>query len=85
MKKCFVQDNDGHWYCIQINHKECFYFILDEAMRLENDLSDTTTDEEFERVSYYLDNNENLFLNLFDDCRLNMGVSNYSFENLEEI
>lgn len=84
MKLCFVQDNDSHWYCILVKDKEQFYSLLEEYTKLMDELI-YLTDKNFIEVSHKLDKNERIFMKLFSKDKLDMSISNYSFENVEEI
>jgi len=84
MRKCFVQDNDSHWYCILLELKNSFNISLQQHEELLSKLL-ISQDDEFNKLNHELDENESLFEQLFRNNRLNMHISNYSFENLEEI
>ncbi len=84
MKLCFVQDNDSHWYCILVKDKEKFHSLLEEYKKLMDEII-YLTDKNFIEVSHKLDKNESAFMKLFGRDRLNMSISNYCFDNVEEI
>lgn len=84
MRKCFVQDNDNHWYCILIELRKSFYNSLEQHERLLSNLL-SSKDEDFDKINDELDENEDWFEKLFTKDRINMSISSYSFENLEEI
>ena len=84
MRKCFVSDNSSHWYCILVELKNTFFFLIEEHEKLYKQIINLH-DERFSQVSDKIDENEDMFESLFGGSRLNMHISNYSFENLEEI
>ena len=59
-RKCFLSDDDGHWFAVDVDRKGFFNLCVD------NEDWDALEEE-------------------FGTDELNMHVSNYSFENLEEI
>jgi hypothetical protein len=70
MRQCFIQDNSGHYYAIPIDCRGYFLELDDQCGDYDNeDVYDVQ--DEFEAQ--------------FGDDRLEMHVSNYSFDDLQEI
>lgn len=59
-RKCFLADEDGHWFSVDVDRKGFFNTLVD------NEDWETLEEE-------------------FGSDELSMHISNYSFENLEEI
>ena len=62
-RQCFLSDDDGHWFAVDVDKRGFFNMALDRAIA-------TDDYDEFE--------------DLFGDDRLDMDISNYSFDNLRE-
>ena len=69
-RKCFLSDNDGHYYAVEVDRKGFFTDLLDACYMLDEDES-TENQEQFEEE--------------FGSDRLNMHISNYSFDDLQEM
>lgn len=85
MRKCFVQDNNAHWYSIFIELKPIFYNLNERHQKLLDILFSLQDNENSDNINIELDKSEKIFESLFGKYKLNMHISNYSFENLEEI
>lgn len=68
-RKCFVSDDDSHWYCIPVSLKREFFRMSDE-MAKDPPFSDLIFEQFDEK---------------FSSMRLNMHISNYSFIDMEEV
>ena len=70
-RKCFMADDDGHWYAIPVDRRGFFAILLDKSL-----------DEDDEDLMYEA---QDSFNKNFGADRLDMDISNYSFDNLEDI
>jgi len=71
-RKCFLQDNDSHWYAVEVDQKGFFNTLMDRTARYDED-----DDKYWEALDEFEEK--------FSGDMLDMHVSNYSFENLEEM
>jgi len=69
----FIQDDSGHWYSIPEKERDKFLEQLDADREAEEKCLYEDSDEGFPESTFE-----------FDDCRLDMHPSNYTFENLQE-